>query len=219
MNKKIHPGQIFKQLLKARGMTMAEFSKRTKFNQPTVYRIVSGDTEDPRLSSLQIIADFFNISLDQLIGKAPITPAEMIGTNVEPGPTTKGLVPLISWIQAGSWGEMEEHYVDAGIDEFYPCPISHGANTYCLRVRGDSMTSSHGRSYPDGALIYIDPDQGGGVSTGDRVIAKINGDNMATFKIYINEGRKPFLKPLNPQYPIITDEFQIIGKVIGMWMD
>lgn len=140
------------------------------------------------------------------------------GRNVEPGPDTRGLVPVISWIQAGAWHDAEDPFMPGEADEFLPCPSSHGLRTYALRVEGDSMTATHGKSYPAGCIIYVDPDQVGGVVSGDRVIAKINGDSKVTFKVYVEDSGRQFLKPLNPQYPTITDEFRIIGKVIGTWI-
>jgi len=144
---------------------------------------------------------------------------DQIHDNTEQGPSTKGLIPLISWVQAGNWHMAEDHYVPGDAEDFYPCPISHGPHTYCLRVRGDSMTSPYGRSYPDGALIYVDPDQRGGITTGDRVIAKVCGEDLVTFKAFVEDAGNRFLKPLNPQYPIVSSDFRILGKVIGMWMD
>jgi SOS-response transcriptional repressor LexA len=91
-------------------------------------------------------------------------------------------------------------------------------HSYALRVHGDSMTAPYGRSYPDSSIIYVDPDQRGGVVSGDRVIAKINGDNQVTFKVFVEDAGRRFLKPLNPSYPVITDPFRILGKVIGTWI-
>jgi SOS-response transcriptional repressor LexA len=74
------------------------------------------------------------------------------------------------------------------------------------------------RSYPPGFIIYVDPDRA--VTNGCRVIAKLPESNEATFKIYSEDGGKRFLKPLNPQYPIIemTDGMIVCGVVVGgMW--
>jgi SOS-response transcriptional repressor LexA len=139
--------------------------------------------------------------------------------NVYAGPDTRGLVPVISWVQAGHWHDAEMHDLPDDELEWRPCPISHGVQTYALRVEGDSMTAQYGKSYPAGSIIYIDPDQAGGVVSGNSVIAKINGDAKVTFKVFIEEAGKRYLKPLNPQYPMITDPFRIIGKVIGTWID
>jgi SOS-response transcriptional repressor LexA len=137
--------------------------------------------------------------------------------NVFEGPDIRGLVPLISWIQAGTWHEAEDLYEPGDAELHLPCPTSHGIHTYALRVEGDSMTSPHGKSYPDGCIIFVDPDQRGGVVSGGRVIAKLNGDNAVTFKVYIEDAGRRFLKPLNTQYPPIIEEFRILGKVIGKW--
>lgn len=49
-------------------------------------------------------------------------------------------------------------------------------------------------------------------------IARINGDEKATFKVLVIEGGRQYLRPLNPTHLPITDEFEVLGKVIGMWM-
>lgn len=139
--------------------------------------------------------------------------------NTAPGPDVRGLIPVISWVQAGAWHEAEDHYLPGEAAEWRPCPTSHGLRTYALRVHGDSMTAQFGKSYPAGCLIFVDPDQAGGVVSGDRVIAKLNGDAQVTFKVFVEDAGRRFLKPLNPQHPVITDKFRVIGKVIGKWED
>ena len=78
------------------------------------------------------------------------------------------------------------------------------------------MTSPVGRSYPAGMIIFVDPERE--AASGDRVVAKVNGDNEATFKQLVIDGERKYLKPLNPAYPVITDPFRVLGKVIGAYM-
>lgn len=137
--------------------------------------------------------------------------------NISQGPDIAGLIPLISWVKAGAWHEAVDPFEPGYADEYLPCPASHGLKTYALRVEGDSMTAPYGKSYPRGCIIFVDPDQRGGVVNGDRVIAKLNGDNAVTFKVLVEDSGKKFLRALNPQYPPITGEFRILGKVIGKW--
>jgi SOS-response transcriptional repressor LexA len=56
-----------------------------------------------------------------------------------------GGVPLISWVQAGSWSDVADPYVVGDAEDWLPCPVRHGPRTYCLRVRGDSMYNPSGR--------------------------------------------------------------------------
>jgi len=76
-------------------------------------------------------------------------------------------------------------------------------------------------SYDEGDIIFVDPDQAGGVANGDRVVARLSAssDRSVTFKQLALEGSQRYLRPLNPQFPVITQAFEIIGKVIGAWRD
>ncbi len=141
------------------------------------------------------------------------------GDNVSGAQYARGLVPLISTIQAGSWKQENDEFQPGEAELFLPCPRAHSKHTYALRVEGDSMTTSTGRSYPDKCMIYCDPEQVAGVSNGDPVIGKVSGEDEVTFKIYVKDGKRQYLKPLNSMYPLITDEFKILAKVIGAWID
>jgi SOS-response transcriptional repressor LexA len=151
------------------------------------------------------------------------TPAYLrygIEDSVQQGPDIKGFVPVISWIAAGQWREMEEHYVTEDT-EFVACPHSHGQRTYALRVVGDSMTAPHGRSFPEGYLIFVDPDLE--ALPGDFVIAKLKTPRSGsisgvTFKQLAVDGDTPYLRPLNSMHPPIFDEFDVIGRVIGSYL-
>lgn len=128
-----------------------------------------------------------------------------------------GKVPLISWVQAGSWCEanIEAHYGETWLS----CPVAISSSGYALTVLGDSMTNpGPGRSYPTGCIIFVDPEAE--AKTGDRVIARVPRTNEATFKVLVEDAGRQFLKPINPQYPIIeiTEETHICGKVVGSFI-
>jgi len=129
-----------------------------------------------------------------------------------------GKVPLISWVQAGSWCEPMNFEVYEG-ENWLSCPVPISKNGFALEVRGDSMTNpGPGRSYPAGCIIFVDPDVE--VRTGDRVIARVPRTNEVTFKVLVEDAGRQFLRPINPQYPIIdiTEETHICGKVVGSFI-
>ncbi|WP_425401227.1 LexA family protein [Algiphilus sp.] len=140
---------------------------------------------------------------------------ENVGTGVPPS----GKVNVISWVEAGDFNPAADPY-PPGVSEEAPlyCPRSHSAYTYALRVRGDSMTSPWGKSYPEGCLIFVDPLKRSPES-GDRIIAKLSGSDQVTFKVFMRDAGRVWLKPLNTQYPAINEEFQVLGTVIGKYED
>jgi SOS-response transcriptional repressor LexA len=126
-------------------------------------------------------------------------------------------VPLISWVQAGAWCEANIETHDG--ESWLSCPVAISESGYALKVLGDSMTNpGPGRSYPTGSIIFVDPEAE--TKTGDRVIAQIPRTNEATFKILVEDAGRQFLRPINPQYPIIeiTEETHICGKVVGSFI-
>lgn len=134
-----------------------------------------------------------------------------------PGPGIYGMVPVISSVRAGKWREASDPFEPGDAEEYLPCPTKHSKSTYALRVDGDSMTAPLGRSYPEGSVIFVDPEQNG-CAPGDRVIAKVKGRDGVIFKQLAKDGDRPYLKSLNPHHPPIFDEFRVIGKVIGTWI-
>jgi len=139
-------------------------------------------------------------------------------SNVDHGPAVRGEVPLISWVQAGSWNGAEDPLPPGDAERWLPCPARHGARTYALRVRGDSMTASHGRTYPEGSIVFVDPERKS-PTNGERIIAKLAGSDEVTFKVYKEEDGRRWLQPLNPSHQPIRDEFRVLGTVIGKWED
>jgi len=124
--------------------------------------------------------------------------------------------PLISWVSAGQWLEAVEPYKLEEIEEWPETTTSAGENSFWLTVKGDSMTSPVGFTVPEGMIILVDPSKE--AKSGKLVVAKLINDNEATFKMYIEDAGRCFLKPLNPQYPVteINGNCQIIGTVVDV---
>ncbi|MCS4292702.1 SOS-response transcriptional repressor LexA [Comamonas sp. BIGb0152] len=140
--------------------------------------------------------------------------------NTEPGPDVRGKVPLISWVRAGEWCEAMDPFQPGDAERWMECPVTHSSSTFALRVRGDSMTAPSGanRTYPEGCIIFVDPERRTPVN-GDRVVACIEGARDVTFKVYKNEDGRQWLMPLNPLHEPIREPFHILGTVLGKWED
>lgn len=122
--------------------------------------------------------------------------------------------PVISWVSAGTWAEACEPYSAKGVDEWLESDAHVEGEGFWLRVQGDSMTAPTGLSVPEGMDILVDT--GREPKNGSLVIAKLEDANEATFKKLVIDGGQKYLKPLNPQYPLmqVNGNCRIVGVVI-----
>lgn len=135
-----------------------------------------------------------------------------ITSNVVLSPSSVYEVPLISWVSAGMLCNSGDIPTVEMAEELVVSPVKVGSRSYALTVKGDSMTSnSGGKSYPDGSVIIVDPDAEAHPTC--RVIARV-GDET-TFKELVSDMGQWYLKPLNPQYPMIAvdERVHICGVV------
>lgn len=135
------------------------------------------------------------------------------------GPPVGTKVPLISLVQAGEPELPVDIFEPGDGEDWFYCPISHGLGTHVLRVEGPSMTSDNPleESYPSGTLIFCDPSQRGGATSGCPVIAVRADTGEATFKLYYRDGKDQWLAPINKSFPKITCPFEIKSLVIGQF--
>lgn len=65
--------QVLSHLMKVSGdLSGTELARRVELPSATVNRLITGSVQDPRISTLTVIAKYFNISFDQLLGYAPL---------------------------------------------------------------------------------------------------------------------------------------------------
>lgn len=198
----------------------------TGLNQSTIYRILHpekpGGTPSPGETTVKKITLAVSLAREKL-GLLPSKDTNLAFqgaqfSNIEDAPDIKGRIPLISWVQAGMWNESVDVYEPGYAERWLPILKTNSDHTFALRVVGDSMTSRFGKSYPDGCIIFVDPDNRT-PSNGDRIVAKLEGSDEVTFKVFTQDAGRVWLRPLNDMHPPIHDKFVVIGKVIGKWED
>ncbi|MGD8105661.1 LexA family protein [Pantoea sp. FN0302] len=165
----------------------------------------------PRDGKMQALADYLDVSREWLhLGTTALDNNVRAVAQVP----AYNSYPLISWVSAGLWSEAVEPWSRAEIDR-WPATTRHvSENSFWLEVKGDSMTSPVGLSIPEGMMILVDPDIP--ATSGKLVVARLINANEATFKRYIEDGGRKYLKPLNPEYKMqeIHDDCRIIGVVV-----
>lgn len=131
------------------------------------------------------------------------------------------MVPILSWVAAGSWSNVEAVTFDDAIG-YAPRPANLSKHGFALRVQGQSMLPEF---KPDD-IIYVEPMAGlMTIKDSDLVVVQCNDDSEATFKqLVIGETSDDmYLKPLNPnwheQRMMPMGECNLVGKVVGKYVE
>ncbi len=198
--------------------TQAALAKTARVSQSTVGRLLKG-LVNSQSDTLERICSALDISVAELLSELP---AGELGTHA-PGDmlesaASASLVPLISWVQAGSFAESSDIHGPSYTDHWLKKPPKPcGPGTFALRVEGISMEPD----YQEGDIIYVDP--GIAATNGKDIVIRLDDRNEVTFKRLVIEGRRSYLKPLNRDWPEqiieVPDGARIVGVVIGTWTD
>lgn len=203
-------GPVIRRLRHAKGWTLQKMCNEMDYVvQPGHLSRIERDEQTPSAYIINHVAKALGASVDAMFAEAgggPLTP-------VVKDPAR--YIPIVSWVQAGSWTEATEAVDPEACDDWVIAPKRVPRNCFALRVKGDSMQSPYGMSFPEGCIIIVSANQH--IDNKSYVVARQNGDE-ATFKQVVMEGGNTYLKPLNPQYPImqINEETVICGVVVAM---
>lgn len=130
-------------------------------------------------------------------------------------------VPILSWVAAGSWSNVEAVTFDDAIGKVSR-PKNLSKNGFALIVRGESMLPKFD---PDD-IIYVEPQTGlFALKNNDLVIVQCNDDTEATFKQLVlgETSEDMYLRPLNPnwheQRMMPMGDCNLVGKVVGKYVE
>lgn len=199
-----------KSLREEKGLNMKELSKLLDIPY-TTYVGYEKEQREPGSDVLIKIADFYNTTVDYILGASDIKtlPTSIDIDNIIPIPSTKK-VPLLGTIACGEpilANENIEMYIK--VDESIPAD-------FALKCKGDSMINA--RIF-DGDIVYIrqQPD----VEDGE-IAAVLIGDE-ATLKKVHKYPNKIVLSACNPMYDdyVYTNEqlndIRILGKAVAFF--
>ncbi len=189
-------GKNLKILMSREKVSYLELSERTNIPIATLKRLRS-DLANPTLDSLLPIAEYFKITLDQLIGIAPLS----LRAN------SWNYIKIIQWDQVSIWQTLGENECEYTITD---AKISK--NNFALIVCNDDWPG-----FIKGSILIIDTEMQ--PKQGDYVVTQRVGSKEATLKQYICYEGKIYLKPLNPDFKsdlLIDNNFNIIGVMVQM---
>lgn len=209
-------GERIRELRKKNKMTQADVARKVGVSSPTITQWENNQTA-PKGDNLLKVSHVLGCTPDWLItGKGH---PDDIHDNTEAAPRLKGLVPVINEVQAGHWTEIQTGF-DSEASEWIPTLHTNSRYAFALRVVGDSMLNPHEkRSLSEGMIVVVDPEKQ--AKHRSIVVARLENSEKATVKELVIDGDMKYLRPFNPQFPIIpiTEGTMIIGTVVSASLD
>ena len=203
--------KILKGLMAELGINESELARGTGIGQPGVHRICSGETDNPKVATLSPIANFFAISIRQLIGDEPLSPERIPGTF---NPDAQGWrqIPLLAWNQVLHWPNLTE--------KLAPLPtistdIELGQHAYAVSTRDTTMEPR----FQEGTILLIDPNLK--PNSLDFAIVHVEGYDLPNFKQVLIDGGHTILKPLNTDFKtlLLDKPHKFLGVMVQSRMD
>lgn len=195
--------RTLEQLIKKeKNLSASSLAEKLDMPRNKISRILNGDVSDPKASTLTPIANYFGVTIDELLGVKPIA-NEIIHTRDRTLLIEKPFVSqdkIIDWIN-NNYEPNLFYKIAIKDDELFE-------NSFISKIDSDALTPIISPSM----FLIIGKDAQ--LKTGDFVIASDN-KGLLLRKIQI-EGDEWYLSAINPVYKTIRKEenFFIIGKVL-----
>lgn len=155
-------GKNIRQLMACAKMSEADLCRGVNLPQTTVNRLLSGHTTDPRINTLVAIAQFFEVSLEQLLGFEALVPNNL-------GISTRGcILPIINWGHLQGWlynnseTSSELHRWIKTERNFNEHSFALPAPAACSQVFGEEslllMNRLNSKDFEDGKIVLLEQD-------------------------------------------------------------
>lgn len=175
-----------KRLMKSAGITESELSRVLKIPVMTVRRIVSGETVDPRISTLKLFSDYFKISIDQLIAEKKLSEAFYPVSDLQPS-----FVPVLEWRQVQN-GEIFSSIDKMKWSHWHPVSMDSNlklsSNSFAMQTKATMQPR-----FPNGTLLIIDMDES--PLDGDLVLVRFE-NNEISLREYVIDSPNIVLYPV-----------------------
>ncbi len=151
----------------------------------------------PRDTTLKKIADYFNVTVDYLLGKTdtPTPGTEIRGNAIILDPAKTRMIPVYESVSAG-FGTLAQDL----IIEYMPIYIHselEARDTICIKVTGDSMSPE----IENGDIIQVHKTSS--VDSGSIAVVLVDGDEALVKTINYDDNHIE-LRSINPAYPPVT---------------
>ncbi len=193
-----------RELRLSRNLTQDKLAQELGIAKSTISMYENGNRE-PDFETLELIADYFNVTLGSLMtGNAPDAAKKASGK----------VIPVLGYVRAGIPIEAVEDILD--YEEISADMASKGEH-FALSIKGDSMEPK----ISEGDVVIVRKQNI--VENGELAVVLVNGNDATVKKFYMNDNGVTLIST-NPSYEpfyyskeqVDSLPVQIIGKVVEL---
>ena len=196
-------------LLKEARLSVTDLAKHTGIKQPVIYRITIGETTNPNVQTLSPIANYFKVSISQLIGDEPL-PNKRINNQ-------SGDLAQVNTIPVYLWKDRLSEFLQSKI-KLTPksyivsdALLTNTKNAFAIEVKDTSLEPT----FSKGSIFVIDPEKL--PNNKDYVIVHIAGEQQNLIKQIIIEGQEIYFKSIIPDLSNLEPRKKQAGdRVLGV---
>lgn len=191
------------KLLELHRLSESDLARDLRLPYNTINRIVSGITTDPRISTLEQIANYFGVSIDFLLGS--LSEREKEGESKIPVLTWESILEL----------DFLQNFVREKWDKWVPAAQLLGEITDIDKVFALESTKSMYPRFPLGTLFVIKADEL--PMDGDLVLVRFRADNSLSLRELVIDAPDWQLNPiiLSSKGTVFSHmEHAIVGVVV-----
>lgn len=195
---------ILAQLMQAAKINLVQLSRNTGLSIATLHRLLHEPDISPRISTLKPIAQFFNVTVLQLLGDVPLPSRDEKGQFIE-NRNYWISVPIISWEEAKTGQPLTDLSTQHPIIQ---TDIDLNRHAFALKLDHDI-----GGVFKQGAVIILDP----AIQALHQhyVLVYRPPAPSASLKQLLEEDGYRFLASLDARLQTVpfTEEYQLLGVV------
>lgn len=204
---------ILQQLIDRSKIRPSDLIAQTGLPHNTVYMILNGKVNVPNGATLMAFADYFNVTMDYLVGREPNNKEE--DDFIE---SVKGLIfiPIIQWSNINDWFHYQGSWVSRckkswGNPKHKYIEFSDQGSTNAFALQIDRIYLA--RIFPESSLIIVNPKSE--INDGDYVLIKDENENIDLWQI--NEfNQKQYIQALSikSEATELKPPLTVLGKVV-----
>ncbi|MFT3742452.1 MAG: helix-turn-helix transcriptional regulator [Gammaproteobacteria bacterium] len=198
---------LLKLLKRVEKINGSELARRLDLPAPTINRILSGQVTDPRSSTLILIADYFKISVDQLLGKAPLP--------LDDGDEFASLRPFRS-VPIFTLNELTVNQQPTRWFQWDTDNISDYSKVFAVEID----THKYAPEFSKETVLVVDPCAE--PADNDFIIIQITPSSAPSIKRLVIEGNEKYLYPLQQELKVLALQdlqYRILGVILEAHLD